>query len=78
MKTLCLYLLACAWCAAWFCSCGGAAEIGDISNQQSQNQTNEGDIQTAQEACMSCMESKGADESLNDCLISFGFDASDC
>jgi len=78
MKTLSLYLLAVCWCASWFLGCGGAASIGDISNEQDQNQTVEGDIQTAQEACMSCMESKGADESLNDCLISFGFDASDC
>jgi hypothetical protein len=78
MKTLLVYLMVVAWCALWFCGCGGSASIGDVSNQQDQNQTNDGDIQTAQEACLHCMESKGAEQSLNDCLISFGFDASDC
>lgn len=58
-------------------SCGGAASIGDISNQQDQQQTNDGDIQTAAEACTHCMENKGA-ESLSDCVMSLGFDVSEC
>jgi hypothetical protein len=59
-------------------SCGGSASIGDISNQQDQQQTNDGDIQTAAEACTHCMESKGANESLSDCVMSLGFDVSEC
>ena len=79
MKTLITYLMVVAWCACWFCACGGAASVGDISNQQDQNQTFEGDIQTAQEACAYCVESQdpGAG-SLAQCVTSLGFDISDC
>jgi hypothetical protein len=81
MKTLCLYVLGCAWCACWFCACGGAASVGDISNsqEQDQNQTNSGDIQTAQEACAYCVESQNPEDgSLSQCVTSMGFDISDC
>lgn len=71
MKSLAFILLL-------FVGCGGAASVGNISNQQDQNQTVEGDIQTAQEACTRCMESKGPDESLSDCVMSLGFDVSEC
>lgn len=63
-------------------SCGGAASVGDISNSQSQNQTqDEGQIQNGQEACSYCADkySKGEDEeSLSNCVIRLGFDVSDC
>lgn len=79
MKTLCIYVLVVAWCACWFCACGGAASVGDISNSQEQNQTNEGDIQTAQEACAYCVDSQDPkDGSLSQCVTSLGFDISDC
>jgi hypothetical protein len=81
MKTLVTYLLVVAWCACWFCACGGAASVGDISNSQAQNQTNEGDIKTAQEACTHCANkyAKGEDEeTLSDCVTRLGHDVSDC
>jgi hypothetical protein len=79
MRAFILYLFIVAWCALWFCGCGGSTSV-DIanSNQQEQNQTNDGDIQTAQEACLYCMESWENEGSLNSCMVSFGFDASDC
>jgi hypothetical protein len=80
MKTLLLYLMVCAWCACWFCACGGAASVGDVSNsqQQDQQQTTDGDIQTAQEACAYCVESFDPNASLSECVTKLGFDISDC
>ena len=77
MKILLMYLVAIAWCTAWFCSCGGETTVSN-SNQQSQNQTSEGDIQTAQEACAFCADSRGKEETLTSCVMSLGFDIRDC
>jgi hypothetical protein len=77
MKTFTLYLLAVCWCCCWFLGCGGETTISN-SNQQSQNQTNEGDIQTAQDACSFCADNRGQGETLTSCVMSLGFDIRDC
>lgn len=80
MKTLLLYLMVVAWCATWFCACGGSTSV-DIANnnEQQQNQTGEGDIQTAQDACAYCVETQDPGSgSLAQCVTKLGFDISDC
>lgn len=73
MKTLAFIIL------VLVVGCGGAASVGDISNQQDQQQTNDGDIQTAQEACAYCVESYEKEgSSLSECVTKMGFDVSDC
>jgi len=58
--------------------CGGSADVA-INNQQEQTQAqDESDIQTAQDACAYCIEMRGADGTLAQCVTNFGFDISDC